>query len=53
MIANKLKIIGEYLPTDKNELVRDLFSKFKFKKISNNKFEKFVSERIASNIQSV
>lgn len=47
IIAEELgfkKVIGEYLPTEKNELVRDLFSNFKFKNIGNNKFEKLVDE---------
>lgn len=33
------KIIGEYIPTPKNEMVRDLYSKYGFTSVSENRYE--------------
>ena len=38
------KVIGEYIPTPKNSMVKDLYNKLGFKDIGNNQFEADVKE---------
>ena len=36
------KVIGEYIPTPKNSMVKDIYEKMGFNRISENKFEALV-----------